>query len=94
MDDDERLRLITQWSRWRASNAATLAPFTRLTPREASVLAMLMEGKQVRAIAAESYVTEATVRSQVHGILVKLDVNSQIEAVALASRVGWRPGAC
>jgi two-component system, NarL family, nitrate/nitrite response regulator NarL len=39
---------------------------------------------------AESWVvSEATVRSQVHAVLRKLAVKSQLEAVAAALRVGW-----
>lgn len=91
-EEERRLR-IAQWRRWQASAQVVIAPFARLTAREASVLADLMEGKSVRAIAAESSVTEATIRSQVRSLLAKLDVNSQLEAVGLAARVGWRPSA-
>jgi DNA-binding CsgD family transcriptional regulator len=34
-------------------------------------------------------VSEATVRSHVRGVLTKLDVTSQLAAVALALRSGW-----
>ncbi len=63
--------------------------FERLTPREVQVLHGLAAGKTVGGIAAESVVSEATVRSQVRGVLTKLGVTSQLEAVALASRSGW-----
>jgi two-component system, NarL family, nitrate/nitrite response regulator NarL len=89
----ERSRLITGWRRWQTASTAAAAPFGQLTPREASVLKCLMDGKPVRAIARDSYVTEATVRTQVRGILMKLEVNSQLEAVGLALRAGWRPSA-
>jgi DNA-binding CsgD family transcriptional regulator len=36
-------------------------------------------------------VSEATVRSQIRGVLAKLGVNSQLEAVAMAWAVGWFP---
>ncbi len=36
-------------------------------------------------------VSEATVRSQIRSVLTKLGVNSQLEAVALAWRMGWVP---
>lgn len=55
----------------------------RLTSRERDVLAMLADGHRVTAIAARSTVAEATVRTQVRSILKKLEVNSQLEAVAL-----------
>ncbi|MFF4649886.1 LuxR C-terminal-related transcriptional regulator [Streptomyces sp. NPDC001380] len=55
----------------------------RLTPREAAVLRALAEGRRARAIAEESWVALSTVRSQIRSILVKLEVNSQLEAAAL-----------
>jgi two-component system, NarL family, nitrate/nitrite response regulator NarL len=91
LDDIERQRLIAYWRGAQAAAEAATAPFTRLTSREASVLARLMDGTPVRMIAAESYLSEATIRSQVRAILLKLDVSSQLEAVGLALRVGWRP---
>lgn len=62
-----------------------------LTPREASVLGQLMRGSTVADIARDSYVSEATVRTQVRSILTKLHVRSQVQAVALAAREGWEP---
>jgi two-component system, NarL family, nitrate/nitrite response regulator NarL len=43
----------------------------------------------VSRIAEIWVVSEATVRSQVHAVLSKLAVRSQLEAVAAAARVGW-----
>ncbi len=67
----------------RTRRAAALA---RLTPREEFVLAQLVEGRTATEIAALSHVSLATVRTQIHGILVKLDVSSQLAAVAHAHR--------
>ncbi len=91
VSESERLRLIDAWRCWQASQETAGATFTHLTPREASVLGGLMGGKPVRVIASESFVSEETVRTQVRGILMKLGVNSQLEAVVLAFRDGWRP---
>lgn len=66
-----------------------LAPFDRLSPREADVLVRLMDGRSVAEIAASAYVSEGTVRSQIRSILVKLGVNSQLQAVGAARRAGW-----
>jgi two-component system, NarL family, nitrate/nitrite response regulator NarL len=73
--------------------SATLirSKFEPLTRRESEVLAMLMDGRSVERIAEASYVSENTVRSQVRGVLQKLGVKSQLEAVALASRSRWTP---
>ena len=50
-----------------------------------------MKGQTVREIATECVVAEATVRTQVKSILAKLEVTSQLAAVGLAHRVGWKP---
>jgi two-component system, NarL family, nitrate/nitrite response regulator NarL len=69
--------------------AAPATSFDWLTARESAVLAMLMDGQSVARISAAWYVSEATVRTQVRAVLQKLGVNSQLEAVALATRAGW-----
>lgn len=47
------------------------------------VLDRLVEGRRAAAIAAEFVVSLTTVRSQIRSILLKLQVRSQLEAVAL-----------
>jgi len=86
----ERDHLIECWRRQQGVSDALTARFRRLTSREAVVLEELMDGRSVTGIAADDFVSEATVRTQVRSILQKLDVNSQLEAVALARRAGWR----
>jgi DNA-binding CsgD family transcriptional regulator len=54
-----------------------------LTPREAQVLERLSEGDTASEIALADYVAVATVRSQIRSILRKLDVSSQLAAVAI-----------
>jgi DNA-binding NarL/FixJ family response regulator len=58
----------------------------RLTPREREVLDLLAEGQRAAAIAANFVVSLATVRTQIRSILTKLEVNSQLEAVALINQ--------
>jgi DNA-binding NarL/FixJ family response regulator len=55
------------------------------------VLAGLLAGEPAEAIAHRSYVSLATVRSQIRAILLKLGVNSQLAAVAMAREAGWSP---
>jgi DNA-binding NarL/FixJ family response regulator len=59
----------------------------RLTAREREVLDRLAAGQRAKKVAEEFVVSVATVRSQIRSILAKLEVGSQLEAVALA-----RPG--
>lgn len=91
MDVAERERLIAAWRRERADSEDALARLEQLSTREREVLADLMAGRSVREIAGRKVVSEATVRTQVKAVLSKLDVGSQLAAVGLAHRVGWRP---
>jgi len=62
-----------------------------LTSREGQILASLMAGRRAPAIARNHFVSLHTVRTQIRSMLRKLDVHSQVEAVALAHRAGWVP---
>lgn len=76
----------------RAHEGARFGPFDRLTPREADVLRELCAGRPAEAIARDAFVSIHTVRAQIRGVLVKLEVSSQLEAVCLAFRTGWAAG--
>ncbi|NNF53906.1 MAG: response regulator transcription factor [Acidimicrobiales bacterium] len=69
----------------------TFAVFELLTNRETAILFHLMAGRSASAIADQDYVSLATVRAQIRAILAKLGANSQLEAVAMANRVGFEP---
>lgn len=88
-----RYELMAELRSARAARRRDLAPFQALTPRERAVLAALARGQRAETIAAAAVVSEATVRSQIRGLLAKLGVKSQLEAVALAWTVGWFPAA-
>jgi DNA-binding NarL/FixJ family response regulator len=81
--------LLEELRRARAARSERLAPFERLTPKEASVLLALAEGRSAEAIAKASFVSLPTVRTQIRGVLVKLGVGSQLAAVAMAIERGW-----
>ena len=85
---EDHLRRLRQHSR---AERARLAPFASLTPREAEVLGDLLHGLSVNEIATRAVVSVATVRSQVRSILAKLDVPSQVAAIARARQAGWVP---
>ena len=84
-----REQLLSGLRAHRSREVERVAPFERLTVRESEVLRDLIEGKNADTIATESYVSLATVRSHIKALLAKLDVNSQLAAVALARRSGW-----
>lgn len=90
--ENRRQEVLGRARRVRENEERRLVPFDGLTPREQEVLGMLMDGMQAAVIAEESFVSLATVRSQIRAILTKLGVSSQLAAVSLAIRAGWRPG--
>lgn len=62
-----------------------------LTAREREVLKELMKGATAPQIARSWCLSEATVRTQIKSILSKLEVGTQLAAVATAHRHGWTP---
>lgn len=60
-----------------------------LTPREREIVGLLSNGYAALNIAARLNLSHATVRNHIQNILRKLDVHSQVEAVALSFRRGW-----
>ncbi|MDQ3898377.1 MAG: response regulator [Actinomycetota bacterium] len=89
--EDERHALLAEARARRRSDDERLGPFRSLSPREQAVLAGLLAGDSAETIAQRSYVSLATVRSQIRAILLKLGVNSQLAAVAMAREAGWQP---
>jgi DNA-binding CsgD family transcriptional regulator len=60
-----------------------------LTPREREIILMLSNGYAALNIAARLNLSHATVRNHIQNILRKLEVHSQVEAIAVAFRRGW-----
>ena len=84
-----RAQLLSDLAAHRRADEQRKAPFEALSSRERDVLRQIVEGKQAAAIAKESFVSLATVRTQIRSILMKLEVTSQVAAVALARQGGW-----
>lgn len=91
LEPQQRDELMGALRRHRADEHARLEAFERLTKREAQVLGAIMDGQSAEQIAATWVVSLATVRSQIRAVLQKLQVNSQLAAVALARKAGWTP---
>jgi DNA-binding NarL/FixJ family response regulator len=64
----------------------------RLTPREREILQCLVDGMAAKQIAREFHLSEKTVRAHTQNLLSKLTAHSRAEAVAVALRLGMRPG--
>ena len=89
MSAQDRCAMLAELHEARQQRERAQEPFRRLTSRERQVLRALGRGKTVAGIAQEWVVSEATVRTQVRGVLTKLGVRSQLEAVASALQSGW-----
>lgn len=81
----ERDQLIAQ----AALRADAVAKVERLSNREREVLGALVEGQSAEAIAQQQFVALGTIRSHIRAILRKLEVSSQLAAVAVARRAGY-----
>ncbi len=89
LDPAERAQLLAELRAARATHAEQWAPFQRLTERERATLRELARGRSVHQIAHSWVVSETTMRTHVRRLLDKLQVGSQLAAVALATEVGW-----
>jgi two-component system, NarL family, nitrate/nitrite response regulator NarL len=87
----DRALYVAELQDHRSAERARTAPFEALTRREKQVLGMMMEGNSAQTMARESFVSLATVRTQIRSVLQKLGVKSQLSAAAMATTVGWRP---
>ena len=70
-------------------DGVTDTPLNRLSSREREILGLLANGLSNRRIAEECSLSLNTVRTHVQNILVKLGVDSKLEAVAFALEHGW-----
>ncbi|MDH3560594.1 MAG: response regulator [Gammaproteobacteria bacterium] len=70
--------------------AAEESPFTKLTPRENEILALLAEGQSNKVIARNLGISDGTVKLHVKSILRKLGVHSRVEAAVIAVEQGLR----
>ena len=65
-------------------------PFSKLTPRENEILALLAEGQSNKVIARNLGISDGTVKLHVKSILRKLGVHSRVEAAVMAVEQGLR----
>jgi DNA-binding NarL/FixJ family response regulator len=63
-------------------------PHVTLSPREDEVLGLMSEGLDARSIAVALGVSIFTVRSHIKKLMAKLGAHSQLEATAIARRMG------
>jgi DNA-binding NarL/FixJ family response regulator len=81
-------RLIQEFARQPGAAAAPAAPLGALTQREREVLALIGGGLSNGEIAARLYISQATVKTHVKRVLMKLGLRDRIQAVVLAYEAG------
>jgi DNA-binding NarL/FixJ family response regulator len=81
-------RVIDRMAQQPTPELADQAKLDELTPREREVLELLARGLSNREIATELVVEEATVRSHVRRILMKLELRDRIQIVIFAYDTG------
>ena len=87
-------RLIERFAPQQPSGAQAAGKLAELTPREIEVLSQVARGHSNAEIAADMYLSEATVKTHVSRILAKLDLRDRVQAVVLAYEEGLvQPGA-
>jgi len=81
-------RLIEEFTRRPVRSSESAAPLASLTAREREVLDALARGMSNAEMAAALFVGEATVKSHVAHVLMKLGVRDRMQAVIFAYEAG------
>ena len=88
---DERRRWVERHRTHQADRQPLARRLDRLSTTEREILELLLQGHRASEVAQRRVVPLTTVRTQIRAILTKLQVGSQLEAVALLTRDSrWR----
>jgi DNA-binding NarL/FixJ family response regulator len=77
-------RLVERYAAPHAGGTGDAGKLAELTPRELEVLTQVARGRSNAEIAADMYLSEATVKTHVSRILGKLGLRDRVQAVVLA----------
>ena len=71
-------------------DAALAADRLGITPRQSDVLTLLLAGKSNKVISRELHLAEGTVKNHVAAVLKALNVDTRVQAVIAAARLGLK----
>ena len=93
LDPSVTLRVIETFAAAPASRTSRSAALDALTDRERDVLVLIARGMSNAEIAAELYLGEATIKTHVSSVLMKLGLRDRVQGVVAAYEMGLvRPG--
>ncbi|HET7349956.1 MAG TPA: response regulator transcription factor [Marmoricola sp.] len=93
LDPSVTLRVIEQFAGAPAARTDRSAALDALTERERDVLSRIARGMSNAEIAADLYLGEATVKTHVSNVLLKLGLRDRVQAVVAAYELGLvQPG--
>ncbi|MGH3756014.1 MAG: response regulator [Pseudonocardiaceae bacterium] len=81
-------RLIDEFATRPEQHAPTPAEMAQLTPREREVLTLLARGMSNADVATQLFISEATVKTHLARVMMKLGVREKAQAVAAAYQTG------
>ncbi|MGH3778866.1 MAG: response regulator [Pseudonocardiaceae bacterium] len=81
-------RLIDEFAARPEPHTPTPAEMARLTPREREVLSLMSRGLSNADVAVELFISEATVKTHLARVMMKLGVREKAQAVAAAYQTG------
>jgi DNA-binding NarL/FixJ family response regulator len=81
-------RLIDEFAARPEPHTPTPAEMAQLTPREREVLSLMARGLSNADVAAELFISEATVKTHLARVMIKLGVREKAQAVAAAYQTG------
>lgn len=81
-------RLIDEFNARPEQHLPTPAEMAALTPREREVLTLIAQGLSNAAVAEELFISEATVKTHLARVMMKLGVREKAQAVAAAYQTG------
>jgi DNA-binding NarL/FixJ family response regulator len=88
LDPSVTRRLLEEFASSPEMSLPSADEIGQLTPREREVLAAVAKGRTNQQIAADLFLSEATVKTHVHRIFTKLGLSDRAQAVSVAFRTG------